>query len=800
MNKRFLGLFLLFFLLIILSTTGCNSNSADILDDFDTPFVNDGVVLASSEAVPIGDDMPISRALVAKMIALAFATQTEIDQAARYIDFADTSPEMWFDRYINKSYILGYLSGTDGHFYPNDPLTLAQAQIILDRLDDDNPIRINLTDENSNLAISYALWVNLFTQMLDNIGGASARGLRTINAVVLATPNFNQNLPADNIITDKGHFSTRGLGFEPYLNKQISLLVRGNEVLAVLGVVNETPTLHNVFIIGTNIDGSPQAGFITIFAGGVGRTFIADPGIINNLPIGNIADVSISGQRITAVNVMNTTIGGVVKEVGTNHIEIEGVGRVATHPDFTIFSLTSDNISAGRPSQITIGYDVAEFVLRDDGQIASAIILRRPMPSHIRVLITTTGFASRVHASVQMRSAGGLVIHSPDGITELAPNEIFNLSYQNSYLLGGGRITIESLNDAKIEIMNISRNWGGSVHPQYRGLMEISGRDGGFIIVNQLPLEEYLYAVIPSEMPTSFGLTPAKVQAITARSYAYNQFFANRFHAYGANVDDSVTTQVYNNIPETSLAIDAVAATRSLFLTHNGNVVSANYFSTSSGHTADRGDVWINGATGQLDATTPPYLRGMPQMAGADFGDLSIEANAAVFFKDTNITAYDSNSPWFRWNFSVTTEQISRIISNNAPHLALEIGDFRGMEIVARGRGGNVTELAIHGTLGTTNILTELAIRQLLVPSLPEGILMNRHAGATPVNNHFILPSTFMVFEQNGNNWVFYGGGFGHGVGMSQHGAHGMSQRGYDYRQILAHFYPEAQVLSLTPQ
>ncbi|MCL2398032.1 MAG: stage II sporulation protein SpoIID, partial [Defluviitaleaceae bacterium] len=63
--------------------------------------------------------------------------------------------------------------------------------------------------------------------------------------------------------------------------------------------------------------------------------------------------------------------------------------------------------------------------------------------------------------------------------------------------------------------------------------------------------------------------------------------------------------------------------------------------------------------------------------------------------------------------------------------------------------------------------------------------------------NHFILPSTFMTFAATDGSMIFHGGGFGHGVGMSQHGVYGMVQRGYNFREILAHFYPGTQVVTL---
>lgn len=810
MDKRVFGGFLTFLLLILV---GCAPALAQYYEGYGVAFVRDGE-REGPTTQPAGDDVTVSRGLAAMMIALSFASPAEIDRTQRVITFVDTTRDDWFDRYINKAYYLGHLSGFGDEFRPHQPLTLEQAQFILDRLDPYNPIRIQLTDENRHMAISYALWVSLYIQMLENISGGAvnALGLAQTNAVVLLTPDFNHNLPTGNIVTSSGRFVVQGLDFAPYLDKEITLLLRGNYVLAVAGISDTMPTLRNAFLAERGRD------TITVFAGGAGRTFDIEPRLLETLPPGRIADITINNGQAVSVQIFDDNISGVVKEIGNGFIEIDGMGRVPTREDFAIYSLLSAPVSLGRTSQITIGYDVADFTMRDS-QIAAAVILRRPVPSHIRVVLSTTGFQSRIHTTVELRSAGGLAVYAHDGVTNLAPYEVFRLGYQNAHLLGGERIAIHPLGDDKIEIMTISRNWPGGANPQYRGFLEISGREGGFVIVNQLPFEQYLYAVIPSEMPTIFGLEPAKVQAVTARSYAYNQFFANRFYRYGANICDSVMTQVYNNIPETELARQATRATEGLFLTHNGQVVSTNYFSTSSGHTADRGDVWANFATGNLDAETPVYLSGRPQNLAFDPGDLSREDIARAFFMDNTITAYDDQSPWFRWNFHLSNDQLTRIINQNLPplsqrspqHFAIvgetptfppqtvyTIGDFVGMEVLSRGRGGNIGFLQINGTTNSITVRTEYLIRRLLTPTLPEGITLNRHNNTAPVNNHFILPSTFVTFETTNGGTTFHGGGFGHGVGMSQHGAYGMARRGYDFTQILAHFYPETQLLNLT--
>ena len=89
--------------------------------------------------------------------------------------------------------------------------------------------------------------------------------------------------------------------------------------------------------------------------------------------------------------------------------------------------------------------------------------------------------------------------------------------------------------------------------PQYRGKFEISIYDQGLLLLNEFAPETYLFSVVASEMPLSFGLEALKVQAVAARTYALPPLGAASLLKYGAHVDDSVAFQVYNNVPENSV-------------------------------------------------------------------------------------------------------------------------------------------------------------------------------------------------------------------------------------------------------
>ena len=98
------------------------------------------------------------------------------------------------------------------------------------------------------------------------------------------------------------------------------------------------------------------------------------------------------------------------------------------------------------------------------------------------------------------------------------------------------------------------------------------------IIVNEVGLEEYLYSVVPSEMPVKFGLESLKVQAIAARSYAVRSLKSRGYARLGAHVDDSTSSQMYNNIQEHPVAIQAVDETRGLVPVFEDQIIDSRFF------------------------------------------------------------------------------------------------------------------------------------------------------------------------------------------------------------------------------
>ncbi len=768
-----------------------------------------------------GDNVPVSRGLVAKMLSLINSDISEITQMTREIAFTDTSPDAWYDKYINAAVSQGLMSGGGKEFMPDKPLTINQAQLLLDKIDPNNKIKIQITDENKDKAISYALWTDLYYKLLTNLSGdksiSEKFGINLSDIIILATPGNNKKLTGWNMITANGPMTYDGLSMDDYIDKKISILKKDSEVIAFLGVSDNAPVIKNAYIV------SMTGQAITIFSGGAERTYSYN---LQNLPNGRVCDIKINGSNAEAINIYNESLSGTIKKATSSAIELEGKGELKLDSDTKIYSVLDGVPKWKTISAVTMGTDIADYIV-DNGRVCAILIVKTTLPQKIRIAINTSGYKGLIHDSVSITSDGDFNVRIGKETKKYTAKEVFTISKSddNVFVEDIKRIYIEpAKNDGKLQITSITRNWPNSESPKYRGKLEIGLEDEGYSIINETTIDEYLYAVVPSEMPTSHGLEAAKVQAVTARSYAYNQYYANRFYKYGANIDDSVSCQVYNNIPENETSIKAVKETSGECLTYNNAVISANYFSTSCGVTANAGDVWA-GPTGAFPIDSAIYLKSVKQYTSGDYGDLSQEENAYKFLKDTNVKSYDSGFPWFRWNVEMTSEEIavsinsnikSRYAANKKLILTFDpdknvykslpidsIGDLVDMEVIERGQGGNILKLKITGTKATVLVLTEYNIRMLIKPtpatSGGKTIVMNR-VDNTTVNNYSLMPSAFFVFDKTTDDKgkltkiTFYGGGNGHGVGMSQEGVKGMIDAGFKFEEILKHFYQGTQI------
>ena len=481
-----------------------------------------------------------------------------------------------------------------------------------------------------------------------------------------------------------------------------------------------------------------------------------------------------------------------------------------------------------------MGYSVTDFVV-SEGKICAALIRDQIKAENIRVLINSSNYQSVYHDSIIFTVDCPYTIDNGEETVRFEKDEEFTIT-KDSKLMTNGRIKITPLEEhGKVALLNVKRNLGV---PKYRGTMEISVNEKGLIVINELSIEEYLYAVVPSEMPVSYGNEALKVQAVCARSYAFNQLYANKYSAYGAHVDDSVSCQVYNNVAENDASIMAVKDTYGKVLTQGGKVITAYYFSTSCGHTASIEDVW-------QDAKEAKYLTGNLQTEERMTVDFSKDEVFRGFLakdevsvmtdgtkKEEAVTTYDSGFLMYRWNVTMDVATLSKQINkyladcynsnktsiltyvrsqelNDATEIpgativegkvfksipVSTIGTLTDMKVITRGSSGIIKELLIKGTENTVLVRYQTNIRKLLAPVATEVVRLD---GST-VNGMSLLPSAFFVIDKSNESskttFTLTGGGFGHGTGMSQNGVKTMVSRGKSYEEILKHYYTDANL------
>ena len=294
----------------------------------------------------------------------------------------------------------------------------------------------------------------------------------------------------------------------------------------------------------------------------------------------------------------------------------------------------------------------------------------------IQVLLMTNGYESYYHTEIIVQAQGNYEIQG--NLTGILKNgETMKLQRESPEFSGSSVKLLPENPENRLKVLSLTRGQG---NPAYRGSLTVYEDENGLRMVNELPLEQYLCAVVPSEMPSSYPKEALKAQAVCARTYAVVQMQAQKRKDLGAQVDDSVSFQVYGNSQEAESSNEAVKATEGKILLNQGMPITAYYFSTSHGKTSTD-EVW--------------------------------EASAPSAYLKSVACTYDASEPWFQWQTEISMEKLLE----NAKNMYGEISKVQGLEIKETGEGDAVLNLALQTNQGIREIRSEYDIRSLLAPS-----------------------------------------------------------------------------------
>ena len=759
--------------------TGCGKDTGVSEERNNVAMVEIGV---------IGDNQPIERRMVAKMVALAFYDMDAIRGLENKLIFSDVSDTDWSYLYINAAVHLGFLSGDGDEFRPEDSLTLSEAQVMLDRLAPDYENSIVLKDENKDMPVSYRLWMQLFETALKERRGEESLysyGIEEIEEILLYSG-------AGDHIFDRHILQADGYNLEEFEDVELRFWKKGTEILGLLAVTNTSPTFENIY---TKKDGE----VLTVITGSAEKEYwYYNQG---NYDRADICNVTIEGAQVKQVVCGEKITAPIIRRVNDMEIYLDGLGVLPWADGARVYGR---NMEIQTSRSLIVGTDLADIYILD-GEVMAAVIVRDVFPQRIGVLL----FEGMGFDSVQIGGSAPITLKNVVAEKTFLPGEEIELSKDLPWFDHG--ILMVTGDDMRLTLSD------GTVR-SYTDTLFLERRGERIYFVNELDMEEYLVGVVPNEMPVGFGEVALEVQAISSRSYAFNQFYQNTYSGYGAHITDSTASQVFLGTNTIGAARRAVENTAGLGIVANGKVAQTFFYSTSSGFGANSSDVWTE--DGLFQGEQKSYL---VSRSYTEAEEPQTEEGWMEFWQNTEIRGYDMDSPWYRWKVYFGAGQLSEIlkqtlaeVAQGEPHLVLifdeegtwkqgvpgDMGRLTGIEMAKRGAGGVGMILELQFERGRVQVISENAIRKVLSPTkitIGEDIYLQRIDGESIVGQA-MLPSGFFAINEMRNEEgtltgvALYGGGFGHGVGMSQYGVGYLAREGRTAEEIIKVYYTGVQV------
>jgi len=598
---------------------------------------------------------------------------------------------------------------------------------------------------------------------------------------------------------------------EQYRFQTIEVYTYENKLITVKEETDSGYAMENIWIMESDAEG------VRFYFDGYEATLSLqkiDDSIKDKIIREQIADFTFERGILKKAVVKTDKINGKILNIKDESITIEGKGDFKLTDSFKAYRLYGKLEEIGKEDLI-VGYDFTDFVI-ENGEICAGLVMKEEKMESIRVLLKTADYEGIYHDVIEITSDTDFKVTY--GVMEQQETQEYRAGEKavigkDSGYFGGQRVYIEpTALSGKLRLLNVGRNQG---IPEYRGKIELSLEEGKIIAVNEVLLEEYLYSVVPSEMPASYPEEALKAQAVCARTYAYARMLHSPLAAFGAHVDDSTTYQVYNNIKENASTTKAVKETAGRLLFYEEEPVGAYYYSTSGGF-GTTAAVWGNESGQDM-----PYLKAKAigtREDGYTAEEMAEEENFRSFIQNTNETDFEYEEGWYRWTYTVEeidSEKIEEILkkrydANNKKILTLNkkgeyeskkiknIGKIKDIYVEKRLPGGVCDEIVIVAKNAQIKVITEYNIRSVLDNGAAKIKRQDGSEAAAPV----LLPSAFFMIStsKEGEDVVGYtiiGGGFGHGVGMSQNGAKAMAAKDWSYEDILTFYYEGSNIASI---
>lgn len=349
---------------------------------------------------------------------------------------------------------------------------------------------------------------------------------------------------------------------------------------------------------------------------------------------------------------------------------------------------------------------------------------------------------------------------------------------------------------------------------QYRGCLRFAVNGTVMTAVNVVDLEEYLYGVIPAEMPASYGEEALKAQTLAARTYAMTKLNAHKSSGY--ELCDTINCQVYKGYSgEDSKTNAVVDETEGEIICYNGTPIEAVFSASTGGYTENSENVWNS---------VVPYLRAVPEVG--EYGNntwtktltlsqldslLSAKGENIGSAQDIVITKISTGGRVQEMKIVGTSGSVTLTKENIRTYFSGACGSLPSKMFTINGKGGDpssgsrsvqrqATKSSSTGSLTSSaaangiTAKTEGTLSAMNGKNLKlDGLSVSENTNSNQ-NTPVISTGDYQIYDVNistveNGTFVFEGSGNGHGVGLSQNGAQGMAQQGYSYEEIIKHYY-----------
>ena len=398
-------------------------------------------------------------------------------------------------------------------FSPDGHLTITQTQYLINKYDKNKKIKID--DTNKDKPVSYALWCNIYTQIM-------GENIEEDELVILATKKTNKSLKENYVLTDKGLYIFEGINVNDYLNTKIKVLKRDNDVIAITEVLEIEPILNRCYIKKI------QNNFVDIFVGGgTKRLYIKD----KNIPIpteNTLADIKFKNDEVLEIISYSQTKTGTINRIDDKTIRINNTNYVLDE-NFKIYKTTDQNLSVADIQNLTIGQDIATFFTKgNENKIYGAIIDKPIKYKKIRVSIIND--KDVYFDEIKLNSKNGLKILVKGEEKTLSS---LHLKKGSDFNIGQNEIIIISSANESEPIVFENKN------SNLYGKIEITKIDNKYILINEIDLEQYIKQVLIANYKNS-NLEFLKSLSVIQRTIAINSINKNDLSNIGANLNNSL--------------------------------------------------------------------------------------------------------------------------------------------------------------------------------------------------------------------------------------------------------------------